>query len=189
LGDPQAGVDALRRVQRFVPNSPVIAVQIGIMLYHARRFSELEEYVHSIQALHSGVALVEWLRGLALEQQGKRREAASAFEKALDLSPHDARATPALGHVYGLLGRRDAALKLIRESRDEAMKGWSSGPVGIALIYLGLGDRESSLAWLETDYNVREGALPYVRLDPRFDPVGSDPRFVMLLRKLRLQRK
>ena len=92
-------------------------------------------------------------------------------------------------HVYGLLGRRDAALKLIRESRDEAMKGWSSGPVGIALIYLGLGDRESSLAWLETDYNVREGALPYVRLDPRFDPVGSDPRFVMLLRKMRLQRK
>jgi serine/threonine-protein kinase len=186
LGDPQSGVAALERVRRFVPNSPVIAVQLGIMLYHARRFSELEEYVRSIQTLHPDVALVEWLSGLALEQRGRYAEAASAFEKSLDLSPHDARATPALGHVYGLLGRRDAALKLIRESRDGAMKGWNSGPVGIALIYLGLGDRESSLTWLETAYTIREGALPYIKLDPRCDNLRSEPRFQTLLRKLRL---
>jgi hypothetical protein len=85
-----------------------------------------------------------------------------------------------------LLGRREAARKLIAESREGALRGWSSGPVGIALIYLGLGDRESSLAWLETAYNIREGALPYIKLDPRCDPLRSEPRFVALVRKLRL---
>ena len=83
-------------------------------------------------------------------------------------------------------GRREAALKLIDASREEAIRGWASGPVGIALIYLGLGDRESALTWLETAYNVREGALPYIKVDPRCDPLRSDPRFIAILRKLHL---
>jgi hypothetical protein len=84
------------------------------------------------------------------------------------------------------LGRRDAVLKLIGESREGAIRGWASGPVGIALMYLGLGDRESSLAWLETAYNVRESALPYIKVDPRCDPLRSEPRFLAILRKLHL---
>ncbi len=186
LGDPESGVAALGRVQQLIPNSPVIAIQVGIMLYHARRFHELEEYARSLRPLHPGVALVPWLIGLALEQQGRYAEAASEFGKTLEISPDDARATPALGHVYGRLGRREDALKLIAESRDSMVRGGNSGPVGIALIYLGLGDRESALTWLETAYNTREGALPYIRLDPRCDPLRTDPRFLTLLRKLHL---
>jgi TolB-like protein/Tfp pilus assembly protein PilF len=185
LGDAESGFAALRRVQRAVPNSPVIAIQTGIMLYNARRFREFEEHVRSVQQRHSDVALVHWLRGLALEQQGQYKQAAAAFEKSLELSPGDPRATPALWHTYGLLGRRSETLKFIETSRDKTIKGWS-GPFGIALMYLGLGDKASSLGWLETAYDIREGALPYMKLDPRCDPLRSEPRFKALLHKLKL---
>ena len=171
LDDADSGFAALRRVQRSVPDSPVIAIQIGIMLYHARRFDELEEHVRSIQQLHPNVALIHWLRGLALEQRGKYTEAAAAFEKSLELSPRDPRATPALWHTYGLLGKRAQTLQFIEKSRNRTIRGWS-GPFGIALIYLGLGDKASSLGWLETAYEIREGALPYMKVG---SPVRSAP--------------
>ena len=185
LDDADSGFAALRRVQRSVPDSPVIAIQIGIMLYHARRFDELEEHVRSIQQLHPNVALIHWLRGLALEQRGKYTEAAAAFEKSLELSPRDPRATPALWHTYGLLGKRAQTLQFIEKSRNRTIRGWS-GPFGIALMYLGVGDKASSLSWLETAYEIREGALPYIKVDPRCDPLRSEPRFKALLHKLKL---
>jgi TolB-like protein len=185
LGDAESGFAALLRAQRSVPDSPVIAIQIGIMLYQARRLDELEEHVRSAQQLHPNVALIHWLRGLALEQRRKYPEAASAFEKSLELSPRDPRATPALWHTYGLLGKRADTLRFIEKSRNRTIKGWS-GPFGIALMYLGLGDKVSSLGWLETAYDIREGALPYMKLDPRCDPLRSEPRFKALLHKLKL---
>jgi hypothetical protein len=103
----------------------------------------------------------------------------------LELSPRDPRATPALWHTYGLLGKRSETLRFIEKSRNRTIKGWS-GPFGIALMYLGLGDKVSSLGWLETAYDIREGALPYMKLDPRCDPLRSEPRFKALLHKLKL---
>jgi tetratricopeptide (TPR) repeat protein len=156
------------------------------MLYHARRFEEMLAHARRVQKHHPDLPQAHWLVGLALEQQGKYADAATAFETCLRSSHRDPRATPALGHVYGLLGKRADALRLIETSRDGIIKADQLGPTGIALIYLGLGDKDSAFAWLEKAFKVREGALPYVKLDPRCDRLRSDPRFAALLKKLRL---
>jgi tetratricopeptide (TPR) repeat protein len=185
LGDFDAGFAALREAQRSAPDSPVIAIQTGIMLYHARRFDELASYGASLSEQRPNLPLAHWLLGLALEQQHKYEGAAAAFETSLRLSPHDARAIPALGHVYGVMGRSQDALRLIETTRDRAMKG-RLGPVAVAVIYLGLGDKDAAFSWLEKAWELREGALPYIKLDPRCDPLRSDPRFAVLLRKMGL---
>ena len=74
-------------------------------------------------------------------------------------------------------------MRVIDTSRDLATKG-GLGPTGIGLVYLGLGDISSSFEWWEKAYKVREPALLYIKLDPRFDPIRADPRFSALLRKL-----
>jgi tetratricopeptide (TPR) repeat protein len=185
LGDVDAGFAALRQAQRSAPDSPVIAIQTGIMLYHARRFSDLASYGASLSQQRPNLPLAHWLLGLALEQLHEYEDAAAAFETALSLSPRDARATPALGHVYGLMGRRQDALRLIESTRDRDMRGWL-GPTSVAVIYLGLGDKDAAFSWFEKAWKLREGALPYIKLDPRCDPVRSDPRFALLLRKIGL---
>lgn len=183
IGDWPSGFTALRRAQQLVPDSPVIALQVGIMLYHARRFDEMLAHAQSLQRQYPDVPQVHWLIGLALEQRGRYRDAAREFEACLRQSPGDIRATPALGHVYGLLGRRTDAMRVIETSRDLATKG-GLGPTGIGLVYLGLGDISSSFQWWEKAYEVREPALLYITLDPRFDPIRANPRFSALLRKL-----
>jgi TolB-like protein/cytochrome c-type biogenesis protein CcmH/NrfG len=185
VGDVDAGFAALRQAQRSAPDSPVIAMQTGIMLYHARRFDELASYGVSLKQQRPNLPLAHWLLGLALEQLHKYEDAATAFETTLRLSPRDVRAIPALGHVYGVMGRRQDALRLIETTRDRAMKG-RLGPTAVAVIYLGLGDKDAAFSWFEKAWELREGALPYIKLDPRCDPIRSDPRFALLLRKMRL---
>ena len=44
--------------------------------------------------------------------------------------------------------------------------------------------KEQALAWLEKAYQERSGGLRYLKMDPRYDPLRSDPRFQDLLRRL-----
>ena len=50
--------------------------------------------------------------------------------------------------------------------------------------YAQLGDNGQAIAWLEKAYQERDSGLVYLKMDPRYDPLRSDPRFQDLLRRL-----
>ena len=54
----------------------------------------------------------------------------------------------------------------------------------IAGIYTALGDRDSAFAWLNRAYADRSSDLVYLRVDPTFNRLRSDPRFQDLLRRM-----
>ncbi len=56
----------------------------------------------------------------------------------------------------------------------------------IALIYAGLGEKDQSLAWLEKAYQEHSSVLVYLKVEPRFDSLRSDPRFHDLVRRVGL---
>ena len=56
----------------------------------------------------------------------------------------------------------------------------------IALIYLGLDEKDQAITWLEKAYGERFN--PSVLVRPCFDPLRSDPRFQDLLRRIGLSR-
>ena len=58
--------------------------------------------------------------------------------------------------------------------------------MGIAAVYLALGDREAALFWLETAYRERNPQLMFLKVDERFSTLRSDPGFRELLRRVRL---
>ena len=52
---------------------------------------------------------------------------------------------------------------------------------------MGLGDKDQAFAWLEKVYEERNGRLlGEVRVNPMFDSLHSDPRFIGLLRRVNL---
>ena len=58
-------------------------------------------------------------------------------------------------------------------------------PVDIAIVYTGLGDRNSAFQWLERAY--RERAMRIQELpDATFDSLRADPRFRDLMRRIGL---
>ena len=60
-------------------------------------------------------------------------------------------------------------------------------PYMIATIYMGLGDKENTLTWLEKDYNTGGLGLFFwgLKRDVKFNPIKDEPRFVALLNKIK----
>jgi len=57
-------------------------------------------------------------------------------------------------------------------------------PYGMAMINGRLGEKTEALRWLDKAYEERSGWLTYLKVDPEFDNLHSDPRFQELLRKM-----
>lgn len=61
-------------------------------------------------------------------------------------------------------------------------------PVFMAKIYSGLQDKEKAFAWLEKAYEDRSlVSVGFIKTNPMFDPLRSDPRYADLLRRTNLQ--
>ena len=58
-------------------------------------------------------------------------------------------------------------------------------PFNLAVVYLGLGDRQRALDYLERAYAADSQWMGWLNKDRMFDPLRSEPRFVALMRKLR----
>jgi hypothetical protein len=88
--------------------------------------------------------------------------------------------------THGQSGRREETL-----SELEALKAlWSRryfSPFRMALIYAALGDADSTFAWLEQGYQMRDARLIFLKVDPGLDPVRSDARYYDLMRRVGLK--
>ena len=55
-----------------------------------------------------------------------------------------------------------------------------------AIVHVGLGENDHALSWLDKAYEERFNRLAYLRREPVWDPLRSDPRFTDLLRRINL---
>ena len=58
-------------------------------------------------------------------------------------------------------------------------------PYYFALIYTALGQTDNAVAELERAHNEQDATLGSVNVDPRFEPIRSDPRFQAIIRAMR----
>ena len=88
-------------------------------------------------------------------------------------------------HAYALLGKRAEAQKIIERLKQQARQRYVP-PYIIARIYIGLGEKEQAIEWLEKSYEDREDSLIWLNSDPGLDGLRSEPRFQDLVRRLGL---
>jgi len=55
---------------------------------------------------------------------------------------------------------------------------------GIALLCVGLGERDEAFDWLDRSYEERNELTTWIKVEPRFDSIRSDPRFVKLQHRM-----
>ena len=89
-------------------------------------------------------------------------------------------------HSRRISGNEREAQSILSKLEDlEHRSGGASWD--LAVVEIGLGNKEKALAWLETAYREHhDDALLTLRVDPAFDPLRADPRFQDLLRRLKL---
>jgi serine/threonine-protein kinase len=173
-----------RRAQEF--ETPLdISTNVGWIFYFARRYDQaIEQYLKAIDQ-EQDLFRPRRLLGLAYLQKRQPEQAITAIQQSVALSGGSLEEKAYLGYAYGVAGRRSEALKIMGELREQARRRYLS-PYLMALVTLGLGDKDQTFAWLDRAYAVRSVNLVYLNVDPIFDSLRSDSRFIKLRQRVGL---
>jgi serine/threonine-protein kinase len=178
--------DAIAEGKRAVeldPLSLVIIADLGVDYYYARRYDEAIAQLRKLLEMDPGYYFAYVTLGEALEMKGARDAAIAEYQKARALN--DDPLVPALlAHAYGLSGNKMEAEKILDQLKALSKSRYVSAYT-FSLAYLGLGNKEEALRWLEQSYQDRAGAdVGWIRVDPLLDPLRGDPRFEALAEKI-----
>ncbi len=123
-----------------------------------------------------------WL-GQVYERKGMYEKAIAEFKKGLRISRDYSELSALLAHAYAVSGNKREAQGILDDLLKLTSRRYVS-PHHIATIYVGLGDEDRALKWLETAFNDKQNVLILLKHDPRMDNLRSDPRFGELLRRI-----
>ena len=157
-------------------------------------YFQLRDFERLVEVSRRGITANpnEWLEhfylGVGYEGTGKRVEAVSEYQKAVELSGGDVDATAALAYSYAGIGQTAEAKKILRDLERKSKDSYVS-PYFIAAIYAGLGDKNSAFVFLEKAYQERSLELSWaLKADPRLDSLRTDRRFQTLLQRVGLSK-
>ena len=123
--------------------------------------------------------------GWAYLLSGRQDAGVAQLERAVSLSSGNTLWLGQLGHAYALAGQTPKALEILRELEERARTAYVS-PFHFAYVYVGLGDNERALDWLERAVAERTGAAYSIKGSFLFTPLRAHPRFRALLKQMKL---
>ena len=154
-----------------------VAITNGWILFHARRYDEAIRELRNDDPDH-------WILGLALIANGQPDEAIPVLEKALGTGRNPA-VMGVLVRAYAHAGRRGEALRLVDELKRRQQTSYVAAAPFVNA-YLGIGENEQALAWLERAYQEQSNILQLIKVHPYFDSLRNDPRFADLVHRVGL---
>jgi TolB-like protein/Flp pilus assembly protein TadD len=172
-----------KRAAELDPLSLVINADLGVNYYYAGRFDEAIAQERKTLELDPGYYFAYLNLGQALEMKGARDAAIAEYQKARELND-DPLVLALLAHAYGLSGNKMEAEKILDQLKKLSQERYVSA-YSFALAYLGLGNEQEALRWLEQSYQDRAGAdIGWIRVDHLLDPLHGDPRFEAIAEKI-----
>jgi tetratricopeptide (TPR) repeat protein len=133
--------------------------------------------------LDPNFAVAHYELGQAFEQKRMHGEAIAEFLKAIALSGPRAVFDSNLAYAYAASGRNEEAMEIVKDLKARYDQN-PSADASIALVYVGLGDHDEAMIWLNKAYEARFN--PSILFRPAFDALRPDVRFKNLLRRIDL---
>ncbi len=177
-------MSSLRRAEELDPLSPIIGTNLADMLVFARRYDEAIAQYKPILVRNPNFEYAHLALGRAYGSNGRYPEAIAEMRTALELNIGSS-TKGYLGLWLARSGKRDEALKLLSELKQEATRDYVQSYT-FALIYIGLGDKEEALNWLEKHMSNRAETANTYAVAPELDDLRSDPRFKEMLKRMNL---
>jgi TolB-like protein/Tfp pilus assembly protein PilF len=183
LGQIERALAEVRRARELDPLSLVINTNIGYTHMMARRYDEAITQLRKTVEMDNNFYYARYTLGESLELKGVTDEAIAEYQKASAIS-NDLAPLGYLGHVYGKLGRREEAQRILNQLLETRKERYTEAYF-TALVYLGLGNRDEALHYLELSYQDRDGYnIGPIRVDSFLNELRGDPRFEALAEKV-----
>jgi TolB-like protein/DNA-binding winged helix-turn-helix (wHTH) protein/Flp pilus assembly protein TadD len=164
------------------PRSLIINVEAGLPYFYLHRYDEALEHYRKALEMEPNFALAHHDVGWVLEAEGNYPQAIEEFERAVRISDVAA-LWSALGHAYGMAGRRQDAMRALQRL-EELSKAHYVAPNYVATVYLGLGEDDKAMDLFEKSYDERCWGMLWFKIGQNFAPLRGTPRFEKLLDKM-----
>jgi tetratricopeptide (TPR) repeat protein len=181
------GAEGLREHQRCLELDPVSA---SALFCHAQTLYLLRRYDESIDRFRKALSLNPSFPrehaglGLACLRKGSYVRAIAELEFAQSLTRGLGRVKANLAYAYAVSGQRDKAVDILNDFLAQFTPRDFPAAM-ISEIYIGLGEKDLAFEWLHRAIDQKDLAV-FLKSDPLYDPLRSDPRFPALLKRMNL---
>jgi TolB-like protein/DNA-binding winged helix-turn-helix (wHTH) protein len=178
LGRNKEAIAQVKQAIELDPLSDDNRNQLAMIAFTARQY---DLAIAQFESLHGAA----WSPPLALSYAEKKMfpEAIAALKDCEARHINGDVCLTTLSQIYGLSGRTKKAGKIIDQLKEPSRHHYVF-PMIFVHAYLGAGDKEQALTWLERAYKEKDPWLFWLKVWPTYDPLRSEPRFQALMRKL-----
>jgi serine/threonine protein kinase/pimeloyl-ACP methyl ester carboxylesterase/Tfp pilus assembly protein PilF len=181
--------EALEQIEQALkldPLSLVINREFGVVCLYSGELDKAIETARKTIEMNAEFPYVHFYLGLAYLYSSRHEDAAREFEKELQyMGGFDPMREGWVGVGYAASGNEQKAREILDRLLDKSNKGYVS-PYLIGNIYTAMDDYDKGFEWLEKACDEMDPYLGFLKPDPAFDSIRSDPRFQALLKKIGL---
>jgi TolB-like protein/DNA-binding winged helix-turn-helix (wHTH) protein/Tfp pilus assembly protein PilF len=180
MGRNSEAIAEMKKAENLDPLSLIISADMAEILLVAHLNDEAVEQSRRTIDMDPHFGIAHYELGQAFVQKHSYDEAIAEFQKAIELSGGSIPCTSNLAYAYAVSNKRNEAVKILNDLLTRSTRNASE----IALMYVGLGEKDQAVKWLERAYG--EHFNPSILVRPAFDPLRSDPRFQNLVHRIGL---
>lgn len=173
-----------KRARELNPLDLGISALEGQYLLHAGRADEALIQLQKTSALEPNYPMSHLFAASAYIEKGMFAEAIAESRKEYELSGRND--IPFGTYAQAKTGKRDEAGATLKELLRLSATKYVS-PYNIALIYNALDQPERALEWLEKGYERRDPKMTFLKVEPKWNNLRNEPRFIDLMKRMNLQ--
>ena len=183
LGRNNDAIVEIRKAREIEPASLITNAVEGQILFFAGDINGAETVLRRTIDLDGNF----WLSHLFITRvylsRGQWDEAAASALKAAELSGGSAEAIATAAYARSLGGRPEEARRILGDLTERAKSRYVPA-YALAQIYLVLGDKDRTIEFLEKSIQEREPLMVFLKVEPKWDPIRNDPRFINILERM-----
>jgi serine/threonine protein kinase/Flp pilus assembly protein TadD len=186
MGRMEEALSEARQALEFDPFSLIMNVLLGWVFYYSGRFDQALDQFQKTLDMDPDFSPAHFFLGLTHVQNALFEEALEEFHRAKALFGDCPLMDTAIGHAYALWGKSDEMKKSLEELEKMSLRMYIPSYF-VAATYADKGDKDQALSWLAKCYKERDMWFVFLKVDPIWHSLRSDPRFKALLKKVNLE--
>ena len=184
LGRSDEAIAEMRRAFELDPASPWVTIRLALVYWIAGRSKEAREMFNRVANEHPKFARAHGGLAFVNATEGRKEEAMREVDAAVALAD-EAYFRTHQAVIYASVGETEKARAILDKLLAGKYKGFAT-PAWIAAIYYLLGDQDKGYEWIVRAYEGRDPSIPWYNKWPILEVERKDPRFVAMLRKMKL---
>jgi DNA-binding winged helix-turn-helix (wHTH) protein/TolB-like protein len=176
----------MEKARELDPSSLTINVGGGRLFYYLRQYDRAIQQFQNIIAVEPNDGSSYYALYTIYEQKQMYPEAVDSYLKAQSLDGAPPEISEGFREAFRVSGWQGFLRKRLEALKTKAKSGQVQ-PFQLANLYVRLGQKDEAFAWLEKSFEARDAATLQFKIEPAFDSLRNDPRYVQLIHKIGLQ--